>query len=58
MAAKTVTFKAGQAVRMTIPPFRKGTVRVVQGTGLNAVIWVNFPGWHPMALRPSQITRA
>ena len=50
-----VTFRAGQPVHMTIPPFRHGRIMHVQGTGQNAVIWCSFPGWHPMALRPGQI---
>jgi hypothetical protein len=48
-------FRIGQQVHETVPPFRGGTIRAIQGTGFNTVIWVNITGWHPVALRPSQL---
>ena len=60
MAASKVTaapsgFKAGQRVQMIAAPHRKGIVAAVTGSGVNAVITVNFPGWHPAQLRPAQL---
>ena len=61
MAAKSITavstpFKRGRRVQTTAVPHRKGTVAAVAGSGMNALITVNFPGWHAASFRPAQLT--
>ena len=61
MAAKSITavstpFKRGRRVQTVASPHRKGIVAAVTGSGVNAVVTVNFPGWHPAQLRPAQLT--
>lgn len=48
----------GRRVREAAPPHRKGTIRVVQGTGLNAVIVVGVDGRPSVSFRPAQLTLA
>jgi hypothetical protein len=48
-------FKPGQRVVELSPPHRKGTVRHVAGTGVNAVVTVNLDGRPPANFRPAQI---
>jgi hypothetical protein len=48
-------FKARQRVQEVAAPHRKGTVRNADGTGLNATIWVDLDGWHPVPYKPAQI---
>jgi hypothetical protein len=48
-------FKAGQRVVELSPPHRKGTVRHVAGTGVNAVVTVNVDGRPPVSFRPAQL---
>jgi hypothetical protein len=50
-----VAFKVGNPVQEIAPPHRKGTVRAVKGSGLQADVTVNLTGWHPVTLKASQI---
>lgn len=49
-------FKVTQRVQEVASPHRKGTVRAVKGTGVNAVITVNLDGRAPQDFRPAQLT--
>jgi len=48
-------FKVGQAVQQAAAPHRKGHVRAVSGSGINAQITVNLTGWHPVTLHPAEL---
>ena len=48
-------FKIQQRVQETASPHRKGTVRAVAGTGINAVVTVNLDGRPPTNFRPAQL---
>lgn len=50
-----IPFRRSQRVREVIAPFRHGTISVVVGVGVNAVIIVNLDNWHPVRFRPSQL---
>jgi hypothetical protein len=49
-------YRPGQRVTEIAPPHRKGTIRRVQGTGINAVLWVGLDGWYLVAFRPGQVS--
>jgi hypothetical protein len=49
------TFRPGNHVQQIAAPYRKGYVRAVSRTGINARITVAFTGWHPVTVTPSQI---
>ena len=48
-------FKTGNRVQEVARPHRKGTVRIVHGTGINAQVWVNLDSWHPASFFPAQL---
>ena len=50
------TWRIGRRVQEVATPHRKGSVRVVQGTGPNAVIVVNLDGHPPASFHPAQLT--
>ena len=51
-------YKVGQRVAEVAPPHRKGTVRAVSRTGVDAVITVGLDGRAPQNFRPAQIEHA
>lgn len=60
MAAAAVGFqqawRPGRRVQENAPPHRRGSVRVVRGTGGNATVTVNLDGRPPASFRPAQLT--
>ena len=50
------TWRIGRRVQENAAPRRKGSIRVVQGTGSNAVIVVNLDGRAPTSFQPGQLT--
>lgn len=60
MATAAQTFRQlwrpGRRVKEKAAPHRTGTIRAVQGTGFNAVIFVNLTGHPPASFRPGQLT--
>jgi len=51
----TQQWKTGRRVQEKAAPHRKGTIRTVRGTGVNAVITVGLDGWHLASFRPAQL---
>ena len=60
MATAAATFQQawhiGRRVQENAAPRRKGTIRVVSGTGANAVVVVNVDGRAPQNFQPGQLT--
>jgi hypothetical protein len=50
-------FKVHDRVQEIAPPHRRGSVRVVRGSGVNATIVVNLDGHPPTSFRPAQLER-
>jgi len=50
------TWHPGRRVQEKAAPHRKGSVRVVHGSGVNAVVVVNLDGRPPANFRPAQLT--
>lgn len=48
-------FRPGKRVQEIPAPHRKGTVVVVHGSGVNAIITVRLDGFHPANFRPAQL---
>ena len=48
-------FRIQQRVQEVASPHRKGTVRAVAGSGVNAVVTVNLDGRPPANFRPAQL---
>lgn len=49
------TWRIGRRVQEVAGLHRRGSVRRVQGSGPNALIWVNLDGRPPTAFRPAQL---
>ena len=60
MASAAATFQAtwkiGRRVQEAAAPHRKGSIRLVRGAGVNAVITVGLDGSHLANFRPAQLT--
>jgi hypothetical protein len=54
-ATSGTPFRIGRRVQEIPAPHRKGTVAVVHGSGVNAVITVRLDGFHPANFRPAQL---
>ena len=55
MAAKSL-YRVGQRVQELAPPHRKGTVKVVNGRGSYASIWVQIDGRGIVRFTPSGLS--
>lgn len=51
------TFRIQDRVREVAAPHRKGSVRAIAGSGVNAVIVVSLDGHPPVSFRPAQLER-
>lgn len=51
----TLTWRPGRRVQEVAAPHRRGTIRLVRGTGINAVIIVGLDGRPPASFRPVQL---
>lgn len=49
--------RIGNRVQEIASPHRKGTVSVVRGSGVNAVIVVRLDGRPPTSFRPAQLRK-
>jgi hypothetical protein len=48
-------FRVNERVQEIASPHRKGTVRLILRSGVNATIWVQLDSWYRVSFRPAQL---